>query len=91
MITTQTTKSQPPEPLRLCSEGFTLYLTPRYKSDNSIWFAQLKESTIPLCSKVSFSILEPITADKNCETYDYDSNTDIYKIYQPYNGPSVRK
>ena len=44
-----------------------------------------------MCLNGSFSILEPITADKNCETYNYDSNTDIYKIYQPYNGPSVRK
>ena len=34
---------------------------------------------------------DPITADKNCLTYEYDSNTEIYKIYQPYNGPSVRK
>ena len=66
-------------------------MVPLYVWDNGIWFAQLKESTRPLCLKVSFSILEPISADKNCETYDYDSNTDIYKIYQPYNGPSVRK
>ena len=36
-------------------------------------------------------VTDPITAEKNCLTYDYDSNTDIYKIYQPYNGPSVRK
>ena len=36
-------------------------------------------------------IIDPITDDKDCLTYTYDSNTDIYKIYQPYDGPSVRK